>query len=97
MLDINNLKYRKEPQKYVQMSVKNQDSNVVNSEKVKLYDYYICDYCKDKIRLDIKQTERSGGIAIFPHSLTKCGELKLTLCNKCLIPAVREIERVVNK
>lgn len=97
MLDINNLKYRKEPQKYTQMIVKNETSNVVNSEKTKLFDYYVCDYCSDKIRLDIKKTERSGGIAIIPHSLTKCGELRLALCNKCLIPAIEDIERVTNK
>lgn len=97
MLDINNLKYRKEPQKYTQMLVKNQNSNLVNSEKTKLYDYYVCDYCQDQIRLDIKKTERSGGIAIIPHTLTRCGELRLALCNKCLIPTIQEIERVTNK
>lgn len=97
MLDLNNLKYRKEPQKYTQMLVKNQSSNVVNSEKTKLYDYYVCDYCKNQIRLDVKKTERSGGIAIIPHSLTKCGELRLALHNKCLIPIIQEIERVTSK
>lgn len=97
MLDINNLKYREEPQKYTQMLIKNENSNVVKSERTKLYDYYVCDYCKDKIRLDIKKNERSGGIATIPHSLTKCGELKLALCNKCLIPTIQEIERVTNK
>ena len=97
MLDINNLKYRKEPQKYTQLLVKNQKSNVVNSEKTKLYDYYVCDYCGEQIRLDIKKCERSGGIAKIPHSLTKCGELELALCNKCLIPTIQEIERVTSK
>lgn len=92
MLDINNLKYRKEPEKYKQMLVKNQTSNVVNAEKRKLYDYYVCDYCKEQIRLDVKKTERSGGIAVIPHSLTKCGELRLALHNKCLIPVIQEIE-----
>lgn len=94
MLDINTLKYRKEPQKYTQMLVKKQTSNVVNSEKTKLYDYYVCDYCKDQIRLDIKKTERSGGIAIIPHTLTRCGELKLALCNKCIRKAIKEFEKI---
>ena len=97
MLNIKELKYRKEPQKYTQMLVKNESSNVVNSAKTKMYDYYICDYCKDKIRLDIKKTERSGGIATIPHTLTRCGELRLALCNKCLIKAIQEIERVANE
>lgn len=93
MLNINELKYRKEPQKHTQILVKNETSNVVNSEKTKMYDYYVCDYCKDKIRLDIKKTERSGGIATIPHSLTKCGELKLALCNKCIRDVIMEFEK----
>lgn len=93
-IDINKLRDRKEPQKYTQMLVKNQTSNVVNSKKTKLYDYYVCDYCKDQIRLDVKQTERSGGIITIPHSLTKCGELKLALCNKCLKPVSKELEKI---
>lgn len=94
MLDINKLKYRKEPPKYTQMLVKNQTSNVVNSEKTKLFDYYVCDYCSDKIRLDVKKTERSGGIATIPHTLTRCGELKLALCNKCIKKAIEELEKI---
>lgn len=93
MLDIKELKYRKEPVKHTEILIKNKGNNVVNSEKTKMYDYYICDYCGDKIRLDIKKTERSGGLAIIPHSLTKCGELKLALCNKCLKPALKIFEK----
>lgn len=70
---------------------------MVNSEKTKIYDYYVCDYCKEQIRLDAKKPERSGGIAIIPHSLTKCGELRLALHNKCLKPIIQEIESVANK
>ena len=94
MLDIKELKYRKEPQKYTQMLVKNETSNVVNSERTKMYDYYVCDYCRDKIRLDIKKSERSGGIATIPHTLTRCGELKLALCNKCIKKAIEELEKI---
>ena len=94
MLDIKELKYRKEPQKYTQMLVKNETSNVVNSERTKMYDYYGCDYCRDKIRLDIKKSERSGGIATIPHTLTRCGELKLALCNKCIKKAIEELEKI---
>lgn len=97
MLDINELKHRKEPPKYTQMLIKNETSNVVNTEKTKLYEYYLCDYCKDKIRLDEKKDERTGGVAIIPHTLTKCGELKLALHNKCLVNAITQIERVTNR
>lgn len=93
MLNIQELKYRKEPVKRTEILIKNKGNNVVNSEKTKMYDYYICDYCGNKIRLDIKKTERSGGLATIPHSLTKCGELKLALCNKCLKPALKIFEK----
>lgn len=59
----------------------------------KLYDYYICDNCGSEIKLDIKQTERSGGIAILPNSLTKCGELKVALCNKCVKDVLKQLEK----
>ena len=94
MLNIKELKYRKEPIKHTELLIKNKGNNVVNSERTKMFEYYICDYCGDKIRLDIKQAERSGGIATFPHSLTKCGELKLALCNKCLNKALKEFEKI---
>ena len=97
MLNIKELKYRKEPVKHTEILIKNKGNNVVNSEKTKLYNYYICDYCGDKIRLDKKQHERSGGTATFPHTLTKCGELKLALCNKCIKKAVKELEGATNE
>ena len=93
MLNIKTLKHRKEPVKNAEILIKNKGNNVVNSEKIKMYDYYICDYCGGKIRLDVKQTERDGGIAVFPHSLTKCGELKLALHDKCLNKALKEFEK----
>lgn len=90
MLDITIVKYRKEPVKQTKFIRENSNSNLVNSKIEKAYDYYICDYCKEEIRLDLK--ERSGGLTTFPHSLTKCGELKLALCNKCLKNAIDEFE-----
>lgn len=93
MLDIATLKYREGPVKYTKVSEANNKSNVVNFEKVKLYDYYICDYCNDQIKLDKKQHERDGGIATFPHSLTKCGELRLALHNKCINKALKQFEK----
>lgn len=96
MLNIDELKWRKEPTKYTEMLVEDSDCNTVNSKKTKMYNYYLCDYCGDKIRLDVKKAERSGGIAIIPHSLTKCGEIKLALCNKCLNKIIKQFENKIN-
>lgn len=89
MLNINLIKNRKEPIKQIKFKENENKCNVVSSKKEKLYEYYICDYCNSEIRLDKKKHERSGGIAIIPHTLTKCGQLKLALCNKC----IKEIQK----
>ena len=93
MLQILDVKYRKEPVKHTKMQYYEEKNNVVRRKSQKSSDYYICDYCGSEIRLDIKQTERSGGIAILPNSLTKCGELKVALCNKCVKDVLKQLEK----
>lgn len=93
MLQVIEIKYRKEPEKYAKMQYLEEKNNIVKRKAKKLYDYYICDYCGSEIRLDIKQTERSGGIAVLPNSLTKCGELKVALCNKCVKDVLKQLEK----
>lgn len=58
MFDIKILKYRKEPVKNTKIIIEDSNSNVVNSKKEKAYDYYTCDYCRDEIRLDLKEKKR---------------------------------------
>lgn len=84
------LQGRKEIVKYTKTKKENEDSFVIPTKSKRLYDYYKCDYCENEIRLDIKQEKRNGGIVTFPHTLTKRGEVKLVLCNKCLNKAVKE-------
>lgn len=93
MLQILDIKYRKEPVKHTKIQYSEEKNNVVKRKAQKSYDYYICDYCGSEIRLDIKQTERSGGIAILPNSLTKCGELKVAICNKCVKDVLKQLEK----
>lgn len=93
MLQILDVKYRKEPVKHTKMQYLEAKNNVTKRRVEKVYDYYVCDYCGSEIRLDIKQAERSGGIAILPNSLTKCGELKVALCNKCVKKVVKQLEK----
>lgn len=93
MLKIVDIKYRKEPVKQTKVQHLEEKNNLVKRKVDKLYEYYVCDYCGSEIRLDIKQTERSGGIAILPNSLTKCGELKVALCNKCVKNVLKQLEK----
>lgn len=93
MLQILDVKYRKEPVKRTKMQYLEEKNSVVKRKAQKSYDYYVCDYCGSEIRLDLKQTERSGGIAILPNSLTKCGELKVALCNRCVKGVLKQLEK----
>ena len=93
MFNINELKWRDKPVKYIKLNENKNKSTIVNSKKEKMYKYYKCDYCGDEIRLDLKQHERSGGIVYIPHSLTKCGEIELALCNKCIKDVVKYFEK----
>lgn len=60
--------------------------------KEKEYLYYICDYCKDEIKILDKKYEMSGGIVEIPQTLTKKDKIKLVLCNKCLKKVLAEFE-----
>lgn len=93
MLDITSIKYRKAPLKLTKLHTDEEINNTTNRKKSKLYDYYVCDYCRAEIRLDKRQEERSGGIVILPHSLTKCGEITAVLCTKCVKEAMKQLER----
>ena len=59
-----------------------------------MYEYYICDYCGDKIILTKKEDERMGGILNTPINDFKV--LKLALCSKCLKQALKEINEFYN-
>ena len=91
-LNIHALKARKEIPKYIKEEKIDDESNVVNTQKKKLYEYYKCDYCKDEIRLDKKQYERSGGIVTFHKELTGCGNVTMALCNKCLNKVIKKLK-----
>ena len=87
---LNELQNRFQIPIYEKIEVNNDKSNVIKTDRKKLYKYYKCDYCNDEIIVNKKQEERSGGILELPHTLTKCGKVKIVLCNKCLNKAIKE-------
>ena len=58
--------------------------------KKKLYDYYICDYCGEKIALTEPKNQRTGGTTKVSYVLTKRKTVEVALCNKCVNPALKE-------
>jgi len=92
MLNLQTLKYRNKPTKHQKYKENLDKSSLVNSKKEVIYEYYKCDYCSSEIRLNVKKDERTGGIAILPNSLTKCGNLEVALCNSCLRKVQKQLE-----
>lgn len=68
---IDEFQRRKKIEKYQKLKKENQESNVIKTKSIKLYDYYKCDYCNEEIKLDEKECERNGGIVTLPQTLTK--------------------------
>ena len=66
-------------------------SSVVKSKKEKLYNYIICDYCGEEIKLEKDVTKRTGGIVEIPIGSYK--KVVLGLCNKCLKPTLNLVRK----
>ena len=93
MFDLTKFRGREKPEKYVKLEESNNNSNVVHSKRKREYEYYRCDYCNTEIRLDIKEWQRKkGGVITLPLSLTNCGNITVTLCNKCLNKVIKELQ-----
>lgn len=60
-------------------------SHLVNEKKIKLYDYYKCDYCGGEIEIKENYIDQSGGIIEIKG-------MKLAIHNKCLKPLLKEYE-----
>ena len=67
-------------------------SNVTYIKREKDYEYFICDYCLEEIKIKDKKHEMVGGICIISQSLTKKQAVKVVLHNKCLKAAIKELE-----
>ncbi len=59
----------------------------------KLYEYFICDYCGDKIILSEPKHQRTGGTVKLSYVLTKSETVEVALCNKCVVLALKEFEK----
>ena len=93
MSKIRDLSYRVKINKYTKMKEKPEEArHLVKYKNEKLYDYYICDYCGQEIKILDKKDEMSGGKTIIPHTITKNGDVIVALHNRCLKPFLKMIE-----
>lgn len=57
------LKYRDKPERHTKYEVSDRTANhLVKTEKKKLYDYYICDYCGEEIKIVKEKEKRTRGL-----------------------------------
>ena len=66
-------------------------NSTTKSVKEKEYDYYLCDYCGDEIRVEKDYRKRLGGIVEIP--VNNYRKLKLALCTKCLKPVLKIVRK----
>ena len=52
--------------------------------------YLICDYCGEKIYINVPKHEKTGGIVKLSYVLTKSKNVDIALCNKCVKLALSE-------
>ncbi len=60
------------------------------ARRKKAYDYYICDYCGERIILSEPKHQRTGGTMKLSYVLTKRSTVEVALCNKCVNPVLKE-------
>jgi len=87
---IRQLQVREMPEKHVKYKEPKDKRGIhlTGKEKKKDYEYYICDYCGEEIRLEKQWDNKSGGIIQVPTSITGIGSVTLALHNKCLQPVL---------
>ncbi len=87
------LAFRESPMKLTKMKL--QDENAIPKwekvRKIKDYDYYICDYCSEEIRISDKWNELEGGIVEIPFNLYNKNKIVVALHNKCLNQMINKI------
>lgn len=83
-IDLNYCAARTEIIKHKKFKPKPECAHLVKYKPELDYEYYICDYCKQEIKIEQKWEKKTGGIAILPTSITNRGPIKIAIHNKCL-------------
>lgn len=77
---------REKPKEYTDVFV---EASGYGKKKIKNR-YLICDYCGEKISLDVPKDRRTGGTMILNKILTHKTRCTIAACNKCVIPILNE-------
>ena len=77
---------------YTKYKKNNEKSQIVNRLKQKDYEYYLCDYCGKEIRKEKDWQNKKGGIVELSNLITKKGNMRLALHNRCLSKAINSFD-----
>lgn len=91
MKNIKNFEARVDVPKLIRWKYDELGTNVTKSKKTKLYEYYLCDYCGEQIKIEKDYRKRTGGTVEIPINSFK--KLKLALCTKCLKPVLEMVRK----
>lgn len=88
---------RERPEKFTKY--KSEKNHLSREKQVKEYQYYVCDYCGDIIKIleNGKNVDgnniATGGIVKMPITLTRTNKaITLALCNKCVKLVAEQFE-----
>lgn len=90
---INYLADRTEIIKHKKFKPKPECTHLVKYKPELDYEYYVCDYCGQEIKIEKKWEKKTGEILEIPNSITNRGKVKIAIHNKCLNPLLREVEK----
>lgn len=88
---------RNKPEKLTKYEEK-EGRHLTKEKPVKLYDYYVCDYCGKEIKIEDKWENQTGGVVKIPQSLSNYRSVfNLALHNDCLKSVIKEFENLRRK
>ena len=79
----------------IKLSYFAQRTEIIKHKKYKPkleYEYYICDYCKQEIKIEKKWKNKTGGIIVLPATITGREPIEIAIHNKCLGLFIKELE-----
>lgn len=91
---INELILREKPEKQIKYSENvGIARHLSNTNKTKLYEYYVCDNCGCEIKVEKKWEDKKGGLLMIPKTLSKKNKtFCIAVCSKCLNKVLKEFE-----
>ncbi len=94
---IDDIENRNAPKVYEKLVKENAGlgANLVNRKVKEKYNYYICDYCGEEIKIKKKGNDQDGGTTQLPTSFKRLENKEVALHNRCLRPFLSEIDEML--